>query len=280
MNEERAVNVIQLEAKGKEKIREPDVMPIKKARMSEEVTGPPTSQIMEEEGTSKDAKKRKKRSSTRRKITIKDFPLGEKEEPYSLVEDVCSQGPKLTWPQLLHLSPKMRQQWSKMVSTRTTKVMGSVEAKKDEDVLPVVEAYIRGQRIQKVYVDGGAQVCVISEKMMHKLGLEVHGKSEFKAKMANNVSVKCVGVCRNVKIAVCGIKVGVDLYVLLAKGEGYPIILGRPWLIAMNARQDWEKGTLVLKLQGKGDRLGQVILYNMREGKQEIFTVFPNLKRR
>ena len=58
MNEERAVNVIQLEAKGKEKIREPDVMPIKKARVSEEVTGPPASTMMEEEGTSKDAKKR------------------------------------------------------------------------------------------------------------------------------------------------------------------------------------------------------------------------------
>ena len=155
------------------------------------------------------------------------------------------------------------------MSTRTTKVMGSVEAKKDEDVLPVVEAYIRGQRIQKAYVDGGAQVCVISEKMMHKLGLEVHDKSEFRAKMANNVSVKCVGVCKNVKVTVCGIKVGVDLYVLPAKGEGYPIILGRPWLIAMNARQDWEKGTLVLKPQGKGDRPGQVILYNMKEGKQE-----------
>ena len=37
MNEERAVNVIQLEAKGKEKVRDPDVMPIKKARVSEEV---------------------------------------------------------------------------------------------------------------------------------------------------------------------------------------------------------------------------------------------------
>ena len=93
--------------------------------------------MMEEEGTSKDAKKRKKRSSTRRKITIKDFPLGEREEPYNLIEDVCNQGPKLTWPQLLHLSPKMQRQWSKMVSTCTTKVMGSVEAKKDEDVLPV-----------------------------------------------------------------------------------------------------------------------------------------------
>ena len=32
---------------------------------------------------------------------------------------------------------------------------------------------------------------------------------------------------------------------------------------------DWEKGTLVLKPQGKGDRPGQVIVYNMREGKQE-----------
>ena len=138
MAEERAVNVIQLEAEGKEKMKEPDVMPIKKAQGSEEVTGGPASVMMEEEGTSKDAKKRKKRSSTRRKITIKDFPLGEREEPYNMIEDVCTQEPKLTcWPQLLHLSPKMRRQWLKMVSTRTTKVMGSVEAKKDEDVLPV-----------------------------------------------------------------------------------------------------------------------------------------------
>jgi len=48
--------------------------------------------MMEEEGTSKDAKKRKKRSSTIRKITIKDFPLGEIQEPYNLIENVCSQG--------------------------------------------------------------------------------------------------------------------------------------------------------------------------------------------
>ena len=60
------------------------------------------------------------------------------------MEDVGSQGPKLTWPQLLHLSPKMRRQWSKMVSTRTTKVMGAVEAVKEEDVLPILEAYIKG----------------------------------------------------------------------------------------------------------------------------------------
>ena len=82
--------MIHLETKAKEKEKEPEVMPIKKARVSEEVTGPPPSMETEEEGTSK--KKRKKRASTRRKITIKDFPLGLEEEPYDLVKDVNSQG--------------------------------------------------------------------------------------------------------------------------------------------------------------------------------------------
>ena len=109
---ERAVNVIQLESKGKEKAEVLEVMEVKKTRfkktrVSEEVSGPPASMETEEEATT--SKKRKKRASaTRRKITIKYFPLGSKEDPYDLVEDVSSQGPKLTWPQLLHLSPKMR----------------------------------------------------------------------------------------------------------------------------------------------------------------------------
>ena len=54
--------------------------------------------------------------------------------------------------------------------------------------------------------------------------------------MANNVSIKCVGVCKGVKVTVCGVKVAADMYVP-AKGEGYPIILRRPWLIAMNAHR-------------------------------------------
>ena len=149
------------------------------------MTKPLASMETKEEGTLK--KKRKKRASTQRKITIKYFLLGSKEEPYDLVEDVCSQGPKLTWPQLLHLSPKMRQQWSKMVSMHTPKVMGAIGAKQEEDVLPVLEAYIKGQRICNVYVDGKAQFSVVSEKMMDHLGLEEQGKSEFKDKQADNV---------------------------------------------------------------------------------------------
>ena len=89
--------------------------------------------------------------------------------------------------------------------------------------------------------------------------------------MANNVSVKCVGVCKGIKVIVCGIKVAVDMYVIPTKGEGYLVILGRPWLIAMNARQDWEKGTLVLNPPGQS--LGKAIVYNMKEGTQASLEV-------
>ena len=92
--------MIQLESKGKEKVAELEIMPVKrmaakKARVIEDATGPPASMDTKGEGTSKGAK-RKKRTSSQRKITIKDFLLGLKEDPYNLVKDVSSQGPKLS----------------------------------------------------------------------------------------------------------------------------------------------------------------------------------------
>ena len=70
------------------------MMPIKKSRtkkaqISEEVTRSLASMETEEEGTSK-GMKWKKRTSSQRKITIKDFPLGLKKDSYNLVKDVNS----------------------------------------------------------------------------------------------------------------------------------------------------------------------------------------------
>ncbi|MCO5585807.1 hypothetical protein L7F22_039740 [Adiantum nelumboides] len=52
-----------------------------------------------------------------------------------------------------------------------------------------------------------------------------------------------------------------DFYVIPSKGEGYPLILGKPWLMEVNADQKWTSGKLVLQ---KGKR----IVYDMKLGKQ------------
>ena len=79
-----------------------------------------------------------------------------------------------------------------------------------------------------------------NELATHKLiGIEVSGPSTFRAKLVNNVTVKCLGVINDVKIKVCEIEVAIDTYVLPSKGENYPIILKRPWLMSMQATQDW-----------------------------------------
>ena len=83
-------------------------------------------------------------------------------------------------------------------------------------------------------------MCFMSEKTKHRIGLVIKNPSIIKAKMANNMSVGCVGKIKKVKITVCGIEVAIDMYVLPSKGDCHPTILARPWLIAIKARQDWE----------------------------------------
>lgn len=51
------------------------------------------------------------------------------------------------------------------------------------------------------------------------------------------------------------------MYVMATKGEGYPIILGRPWLIVVDGDQRWGAGTLVIKKNGP-------VVYDLKEGKQ------------
>ncbi|RYA39549.1 hypothetical protein DD606_25765 [Enterobacter cloacae complex sp. GF14B] len=222
--------------KGKEKVTflEPlEAMTVKRARR-EKATQSDDERSMRGETS-------KRPSRPRRKLGITDFQLGESSNPYDLTLDVAEQGPKITWPQLLHLAPKVSRQWSKMVSTKRskTKVAGAISRCNMDDILPIVDVNIKGKRVGNTYIDGGAQICVMSEAMMLQLGLEVDRPSPCKAKMANNAKVKCVGVVSAVKIKAFNTKVEVDLFVMLTKGEGYPLILGRPWLISMKAKQDW-----------------------------------------
>lgn len=77
-----------------------------------------------------------------------------------------------------------------------------------------------------------------------------------------------MGIIKNLRIKVCDIEVEVDMYVIQRKGEVYPIILGRPWIIAMNADQKWRSGTLVLKPETERGTCSQRVTYDMKSGKE------------
>ncbi|MCO5563792.1 hypothetical protein L7F22_017440 [Adiantum nelumboides] len=96
---------------------------------------------------------------------------------------------------------------------------------------------------------------------MHRLGLSITDPSDYHAKLANNSKVKCLGIIKDVHITVLDVSAKMDFYVVPSKGKGYPLILGRPWLMEVNADQKWGSGKLVLQ---KGKR----IVYDMKLGKQ------------
>ncbi|MCO5611527.1 hypothetical protein L7F22_065780 [Adiantum nelumboides] len=104
----------------------------------------------------------------------------------------------------------------------------------------------------------------MTEETMQQLGLELTGKSMFSVKMANSSRVKCLGVIHDLEINVLGQWAVMDIHIMPAKLGAYPVILGRPWLIAMRSRQDWYRGCIDLFVDRPKDKR---IRYDMKTCK-------------
>ena len=120
--EARVVNILGLE-KRDEKPRGFEVMPAVKSTRGDH-NKEPMGDLDEVRRRDKDpieqreegetSKKQKRVKKPRRRITIHDFPLGKDHDSYDLANDLGSQKPNITYPQLLELSPLLRRQWSKI----------------------------------------------------------------------------------------------------------------------------------------------------------------------
>ncbi|MCO5586770.1 hypothetical protein L7F22_040712 [Adiantum nelumboides] len=202
----------------------------------------------------------------RRRINLHDFPLGHGMSPYNLIEDLQAKGPSISWPQFFALCPQVRREMAKAISTRIPKKKGNVvriAPVEMEDIVPTIDCFIKGTLVQKGLVDGGAQICIMTEATMHRLNLKIHKTPEVRVKMADNSRAKCLGMVRDVRVDALGVKQELDFYIMSSKGNGYPLILGRPWLIKMGAKQDWETGELIC------ERAGKKIVYDMKEKRHE-----------
>ena len=114
-----------------------------------------------------------------------------------------------------------------------------------EDIVPTLDCFIKGTLVWKGLIDGATQVCIMTKSMLTHLGLRIQETPKVQVKMAENSKAKCLGMVRGLKVNALGVKQDIDFYVMSSKGNGYPIILGRPWLMKMRAKQDWEIGELI-----------------------------------
>ena len=235
------MNIVGLEKIGESK--EPVVMPIGKRTTDEKEgrspAGPSKKKGKVYEG--EDAKAKRKRRA-RRKFHVSDFPLGEGQGSYNLKSDLTGRKADVTFGQLVEMVPKLKRQWKKLVNpmerepeTGSVRVLAIHEL---PDICPIVDVWHKHKSLGQGYVDGGAQICVITQSCVEKMGLAVTGVSGFRIRLANHQKVKCVGMVKSLEVEAYAVKTLVDFHVMPAGLGAHPIILGRPWLRAVNAVQD------------------------------------------
>ena len=99
-------------------------------------------------------------------------------------------------------------------------------------------------------IDRGIVVNVMASWLFSELEMTVSQQSSMKLKGIDQCIVKPLDQLYNILITVNGVTVKIDFHVLdiTNQKEGYPIILGRPWLRKMSATNNWKKGSDLLNI--------------------------------
>ena len=128
--------------------------------------------------------KAKRKRRARRKFHVSDFPLGEGQDSYSLKEDLTSKKKEdVTFGQLVEMVPRLNCQWRKLVNPLekepdrdSVRVLAIDEV---SNIFLIIDVWHKRKNLGRGYVDGGAQIYVIKQKCVEKMGLEVVGISGF-----------------------------------------------------------------------------------------------------
>ncbi|MCO5584610.1 hypothetical protein L7F22_038541 [Adiantum nelumboides] len=152
--------------------------------------------------------KEKKKRKPRRHYNTSDFPLGEGQPNYNIRADLMGRKADVTFGQLMEMCPRLKRQWKRMVNP-----MKNEPTKKSVRVLS----------LNKI-----PDICPTIDAW-HKR--------------------KCIGeayIDGRAQVEVFDVKVLVNFYVMPVGFGAFPLILGRPWLQATKAIQDWGHGTITL----------------------------------
>jgi len=102
--------------------------------------------------------------------------------------------------------------------------------------------------LRGVLVDGRVGVNVMTILAMRYLGLKTDKPTSVTLKMVNKRVVRPDEVISNVVITIMRVYTIMDFHVVLEEDGVYPMILGRPWLTKLHAKNYWGEGYMTIRI--------------------------------
>ena len=168
---------------------------------------------------------------------------------YDILKDLDELKPTISMKQLLAVAPECRATLNSALIRRRHRVKEVHEVAVNLDPgTPMVDVTIRGILIPKAQVDGGSSVNLMTKETMELLGLTGLMPTKILLKMADQHSVRPLGILKNIVTKV-GEHIHSVHYVVFHIPNAlssYAILLGRPWLFDAKVRDDWGKRTLTI----------------------------------
>ena len=131
-----------------------------------------------------------------------------------------------------------------------------VKAQDYDEEMPMITVVTKNRRVPNILIDGGSGVNIMTNALRKKLGLTNIEAAPFTIKMADQRKVVPVGLIRNLKMDVGGVKKMMTFTVidLPPMDNDYEMMLGRTWLKQDQAKHDW--GTSKITLQDGKEEVG------------------------
>ena len=244
---------------------------------------------------------------TKKGITVKSMykpvpPInwmrGQKQ--YSLQDALDDVTPKISFPQLLDVSPRLRRELAELLRSSVPRVrrkgkgktaQGSTEnvgvvkhtplimteAHEDGEVHCLyIDAWIGDQLINDVLVDGGAMLDLISQKVVRKLRLEKHLVKGLGMRLADDSLVRLDHYVW-ADVVVAGVIARIKAYVVPVSVT-YKILLSRRWLKRVHGIEYHETNILQIEgmdrvrreVKGKPATKDEVELVRIQEPDEEV----------
>ena len=187
------------------------------------------------------------KKTTSRRTRVMELATGL--QHYDIISDLDNIKPQITMRQLLAIAPHCRSKLTSSMIRKKPKMVDihDVTLSKDPGA-PAVDVIIDGVLIPGFQVDTGSSVNLMSVETLNELGITKMNPTPIILKMAYHTRTKPLGELPQVSVIVAGKEYKIDFIVFRTSDAIQPIpgILGRPWLILPQAKEDWGKGILTL----------------------------------